>query len=128
MPVCPFHLFTFSVKASNGTFDFMIGTISADHNLNMYVDLLALDGQLVLCGVSPTPLQLGAFNLVGRRKTVSGSLIGGIQETRDCLEFSGRHNIISDCELIDASRVDEAYKRTLQSDVKYRFVIDCATI
>ena len=106
----------------------MIDTISADHNLNMYVDLLAFDGQMVLVGVSPSPLALGAFNIIGRRKTISGSLIGGIQETRDCLEFSGRHNIHSECEIIDATQVDKAFERTIKSDVKYRFVIDCSTI
>ena len=117
-----------AVAAATGTFNFMIDTISADHDLNMYVNLLALDGHMVLVGVSPSPLQLGAFNIIGKRKTISGSLIGGIKETRDCLEFSGRHNIISECELIDGSRVSEAYERTIKSDVKYRFVIDCSTL
>jgi len=117
-----------AVAAVNGTFNFMINTISADHNLSMYVDMLAFDGQLVLVGASPTPLQLGAFNIIGKRKSVSGSLIGGIEETRQMLEFSGRHNITSDIELIGADRVNEAYTRTIKSDVKYRFVIDCATI
>lgn len=93
-----------------------------------YTNLLATGGTMCMVGVPPTPLSLRTGALIGGRKTVGGSLIGGIKETQEMLDFCGRHNITCDIELIDAGRIDEAYRRTVASDVKYRFVIDTATI
>ncbi len=111
-----------------GTFDFILDTVSADHDINQYVHLLRRDGNLVLVGAPEKPLALGSFGLIFGRKSVSGSLIGGGAETQEMLDFCGKHNITSDVEVIAVHQINEAYDRLLKSDVKYRFSIDMATL
>ncbi len=111
-----------------GTFDFILDAVSADHDINAYLALLARDGNLTLVGAPEKPLQVAAFGLLFGRKSLSGSPIGGLAETQEMLDFCGEHNITSDIELIPMQKVNEAYERMLKSDVKYRFVIDMASL
>jgi len=111
-----------------GSFDFILDTIAAPHDINSYLGMLKPDGKMILVGAPPEPLSVQSFNLIFGRKTLSGSLIGGIKETQEMLDFCGQHNITCDIELIDATRINEAYDRTMASDVKYRFVIDTSTL
>jgi len=111
-----------------GTFDMILDTVSADHDINAYLSLLKLDGTLVLVGVPAQPLALSAMGLLMPRRQVAGSLIGGIAETQEMLDFCGRHGIACDVEIIPIQRINEAYERMLRSDVKYRFVIDMASL
>ncbi|NMD71254.1 NAD(P)-dependent alcohol dehydrogenase [Bacillus sp. DNRA2] len=111
-----------------GTFDLMINTVSAKINLNSYLSLLALDGALVNVGAPAEPLSLNVFNLIGHRRSFAGSMIGGIRETQEMLDFCAEHNITPKIEVISADQIDEAYERVLASDVKYRFVIDTSTM
>jgi alcohol dehydrogenase (NADP+) len=117
-----------AMAAHAGTFDFILDTVSADHDINAYLSLLKLDGTLVLVGAPPNPLGLSAFSLLFPRKSVAGSLIGGIPETQEMLDFCGKHGIVCDIELIRMQQINEAYERMLRSDVKYRFVIDMASL
>ena len=110
------------------TFDFVIDTVSADHALEPYVDLLRTDGTLVLVGVPEKPLALPAMAIILRRRSVSGSLIGGIRETQEVLDHCATHKIGADVELIRADQINEAYERLLRSDVRYRFVIDLQSL
>jgi len=114
--------------AAVNTCDIIIDCISAKHDVATYLSFLKTNGKLVMVGASPEPLSVHAFNLIPQRKTIAGSMIGGIRETEEMLEFCGRHNIVCDVEKIGADQVNEAYERTIKSDVKYRFVIDTATI
>jgi alcohol dehydrogenase (NADP+) len=116
------------MKKLAGTFDFIIDTVSASHDVNAFVQLLKLDGAMILLGAPPTPAQVAAFSLIGKRRKLSGSLIGGIKETQEMLDYCAEHNIMSDVEVIPMSQINEAYERMLTSDVKYRFVIDMATL
>lgn len=116
------------MKAQNGTFDFILCTVSASFDPALYMDLLSVDGKFIVVGVPPEKLSIGLGNLIHKRRTFAGSLIGGIQETQDMLDFCGRHNITCQIEMIDGSKVDESYERAVAGDVKYRFVIDTATI
>jgi len=111
-----------------GSFDFILDAVSAEHDINAYIQLLRRDGNLSLVGVPPKPLPVAAFALVFARRSLSGSLIGGIAETQEMLDFCGAHNITSDVEVIPIQKVDEAYDRLLKSDVKYRFSIDLASL
>lgn len=111
-----------------GSFDFILDTVSAEHNLNAYLDLLKLDGTLTLVGASPTPLPVAVGSLLFRRRQLAGSIIGGIRETQEMLDFCAEHNITADIEMIRIQQINEAYERLLKSDVKYRFVIDMATL
>ena len=111
-----------------GSFDFILDTVSAEHNINAYLDLIKLDGTMTLVGASPTPLPLAVGGLLFRRRQLAGSIIGGIRETQEMLDFCGEHGITSDIEMIKIQQVNEAYERLLKSDVKYRFVIDMASI
>jgi uncharacterized zinc-type alcohol dehydrogenase-like protein len=111
-----------------GTFDFILDTISAEHDINAYVQLLRRDGNITLVGASPKPLAVDAFGLLFRRRSLSGSLIGGIAETQEMLDFCGKHNITADVEVIPIQKVNEAYERMLRSDVKYRFSIDMSSL
>jgi uncharacterized zinc-type alcohol dehydrogenase-like protein len=111
-----------------GSFDFILDTVSADHDINAYLNLLARDGTVVLVGAPPTPLAVLAFALIPGRKSLSGSTIGGIAETQEMLDFCGEHNITSDVEVIPIQKINEAYERLLKSDVKYRFSIDMASL
>jgi len=109
-------------------FDFIIDTVSAQHNINAYLGVLKRDGVLCLVGAPPEPMPVGAFNLIVPRRQLAGSLIGGIAETQEMLDFCAEHGITCDIELIKIDQINEAYERMLKSDVKYRFVIDLATL
>ena len=110
-----------------GTFDFILDTVSAPHDYNAYLGLLRRDGTMILVGMPDKPVPLSAGPLImGRRKLV-GSLIGGIRETQEMLDFCAEHGVASDIELIPIARINEAYERMIKGDVRYRFVIDCAT-
>lgn len=111
-----------------GSFDFILDTVSAKHDINAYLNLLRLDGNLTLVGASPIPLEVSAFSLLMGRRNLSGSNIGGIAETQEMLDFCGEHNITADVEVIPIQKVNEAYERLLKSDVKYRFCIDMASL
>ncbi len=111
-----------------GSFDFILDTVSADHDINALIQQLKRDGNLVLVGAPEKPMELGSFGLLFGRKSVSGSLIGGLAETQEMLDFCGEHNLTSDVEVIAIQQVNEAYERLLKSDVKYRFSIDMASL
>ncbi|HEV8428922.1 MAG TPA: NAD(P)-dependent alcohol dehydrogenase [Pyrinomonadaceae bacterium] len=111
-----------------GTFDFILDTVSAEHDLKSYFNLLTRDGNITLVGAPPQPLNVAAFSLIGGRHSLSGSAIGGIRETQEMLDFCGEHNITSDVEVIPIQKANEAYDRLLKSDVKYRFSIDMASL
>lgn len=116
------------MAAHAGSFDFILDAVSATHDLNAYLNLLKRDGNLVLVGAPEKPLPVAAFPLLFRRRSLSGSLIGGLPETQEMLDFCGKHNITSDIEMIRMDQINDAYERMLKSDVKYRFVIDMATL
>lgn len=109
-------------------FDFILDTVSANHDLNTYLGLLKREGTLCLVGVPPEAAAVHAFGLVMGRKRLAGSLVGGLPETQEMLDYCAEHGIVSDVEVIPASAINEAYDRMLRSDVKYRFVIDMATL
>jgi uncharacterized zinc-type alcohol dehydrogenase-like protein len=111
-----------------GSFDFILDAVSADHDINAYIHLLRRDGNITLVGAPAQPLPAAAFGLIMRRRSLSGSMIGGIAETQEMLDFCGRHNITADVEVIPIQQVNEAYERLLRSDVKYRFSIDMASL
>lgn len=111
-----------------GSFDFILDTVSADHDLNAYLKLLLSDGHLVLVGASPKPFDVLSFSLIMGRRSLSGSCIGGIAETQEMLDFCGKHNITADVEVIPIQKVNEAYERMLKSDVKFRFSIDMSSL
>jgi len=110
------------------TFDFVIDTISGPHDMNTHLDLLKTDGTYILVGAPPEALSLSGFSLILRRRRLVGSLIGGIRETQEMLEFCGDHGLTSDVEVIPISQINEAYERVIQGDVKFRFVIDMASL
>jgi alcohol dehydrogenase (NADP+) len=114
-------------EAHAGRFDILFDTVSAEHDLNQYLNLLKLGGQLVLLGM-PNPTPVSAFPLVFGRRSISGSLIGGIAETQEMLDFCAEHGITCDIEVISMSEINEAYDRMMRSDVRYRFVIDMASL
>ena len=115
-------------KRLAGHFDLIIDTISAPHDYNQYLGMVRVDGAMVLLGVPPEPAPVAAFSLIGGRRSLSGSLIGGIKETQEMLDFCAEHNITSDIELIPVQQVNEAYGRMLKGDVRYRFVLDMKTL
>ncbi len=117
---------TFSKLANH--FDFILNTVSAPLQIGNYLNLLKVDGTLLVVGAPDKPLDLAVFPLIMKRRKILGSLIGGIKETQEMLDFCGKHNIMSDIELIDAPKINEAYERMLRSDVKYRFVINNKSI
>ena len=106
------------------SFDFILDTVSAQHNLDAFLQLLKRDGTLCMVGASPEPLPLQVFSLIMKRRQFAGSLIGGIGETQEMLDFCSQHGITSDIEIIPIQQINQAYERMLKSDVKYRFVID----
>ena len=108
--------------------DFILDTISADHDINAYINLLTRDGNLTLVGAPEKPFAVSAFSLLFGRRSISGSLIGGIAETQEMLDFCGMHNITADVEIIPIQKVNEAYERLVKADVKYRFSIDMASL
>lgn len=111
-----------------GSFDFILDTVSAEHDINAYINLLRHDGNLTIVGAPDKPLPVAAFTLIFGRRSFSGSLIGGIAETQEMLDFCGAHDITADVEVIPIQKVNEAYERMLKSDVKYRFSIDMASL
>ena len=111
-----------------GSFDFILDTVSAEHDINAYLNLLGLDGNLTLVGAPAKALGVSAFSLIMGRRNLSGSNIGGIPETQEMLDFCGQHNITADVEVIPIQKVNEAYERVLKSDVKYRFSIDMSSL
>ena len=111
-----------------GTFNFILDTIAVDHDINAYINMLGRDGNITLVGAPETPLQVSSFGLLLGRRSLSGSIIGGIAETQEMLDFCAEHNIIADVEVIPIQKVNEAYERLVKSDVKYRFSIDMASL
>lgn len=111
-----------------GSFDFILDTIAAEHDINAYLNMLGRDGNITLVGAPEKPLEVSAFALLFGRRSLSGSIIGGIAETQEMLDFCAGHNITSDVEVIPIQRINEAYERLLKSDVKYRFSIDMASL
>ncbi|MEP6727049.1 MAG: NAD(P)-dependent alcohol dehydrogenase [Bacteroidota bacterium] len=116
------------IKAAMGTFDFILDTVSAPHDFNMYLSLLRTDGIHICVGVPPEPASIAAFSLLGGRRSLAGSGIGGIKETQDMLDFCAEKNIVSDIEIINIKDIQTAYDRMVKGDVRYRFVIDMATL
>jgi len=111
-----------------GSFDLIINTVSVQLDWNLYLSLLKRDGALVLLGVPPTNPEVAAGSLIFGRRSLAGSLIGGIKETQEMLDFCGKHNITSDVEVIDIQSINEAYERMIKGDVRYRFVIDISSL
>lgn len=111
-----------------GTLDFILDTVSAPHEVEKYIALLKTNGTLCMVGASPDPHQVTSFSLIFGRRSLSGSLIGGIKETQEMLDYCGKHNITCDIEMIPIQKINEAYTRVLKSDVKYRFVIDMSSL
>ena len=116
------------LKGLANYFDFIIDTVSADHDYNMYLELLNTNGVMICVGAPPSPAQIPAFNLIFQRRSVVGSLIGGLPETQEMLDYCAEHNITSDVEVINIKDINDAYERMLKGDVRYRFVIDMATL
>jgi uncharacterized zinc-type alcohol dehydrogenase-like protein len=116
------------MKAYRGKLDFLLDCVSATHDIDAYLSLVKRDGALALVGAPEHPIPVSAFSLIVGRKSFSGSLIGGIKETQEMLDFCGQHNITADIELIPIQSINEAYERLLKGDVKYRFVIDMASL
>jgi len=117
-----------TLKPLRKSFDLILNTVSADLDINAYLNLLKLDGTLVVIGLPSNPYAVNAGSLLDGRRRIAGSMIGGIPEIQEMLNFCGEHSIVSDVEVISADYVDKAYERTVASDVKYRFVIDAQTI
>jgi uncharacterized zinc-type alcohol dehydrogenase-like protein len=111
-----------------GSFDFILDAVAAEHDINAYINLLRRDGNIVMVGAPDKPLPVSVFSLIFARRSFSGSLIGGIAETQEMLDFCGQRNITSDVEVIPIQKVNEAYDRLAKSDVKYRFSIDMASL
>ena len=111
-----------------GSFDFILDAVSADHDINAYIQLLRRDGNITLVGAPDKPLAVAVFGLIFKRRSLSGSPIGGIAETQEMLDFCGSHNITADVEVIPIQKVNEAYERLHKADVKYRFSIDMASL
>ena len=111
-----------------GYFDLIINTVSAEIDWNKYLELLKLDGSMVVVGIPEKEVPVGSFSLVAGRRSIAGSLIGGIKETQEMLDFCSKNGITSEIELIPIQKVNEAYKRVLNSDVRYRFVIDIKSL
>ena len=117
-----------AMTAQAGTFDFILYTISANVDINPYLQLLKRDGHMVMVGVPEKPPELQVFSLIMGRRSLAGSLIGGIAETQEMLDYCGKHNIVSDVEIIPIDKINEAYVRMLKGDVRYRFVIDMKSL
>ncbi|HHO8355097.1 TPA: NAD(P)-dependent alcohol dehydrogenase [Klebsiella pneumoniae] len=116
------------MQAHAGTFDFILDTVSAPHDLNVYLNMLHPEGNLTLVGASADKIDVSAYSLIFGGRSLSGSLIGGIAETQEMLDFCGQHNITSDVEVIGIQEINDAYVRLEKGDVKYRFSIDMSTL
>jgi len=119
---------TDEMRKHKGSFDFILNTVSAEHDINSYLQLLRRDGNMTLVGAPEKPHAVAAFSLIMKRRSLSGSNIGGIAETQEMLDFCGKHNITADVEVIPIQKVNEAYERLSRADVKYRFSIDMASL
>jgi len=117
-----------AMKAHAGTFDFILDTASAPHALEPYLALLKQDGTLTMVGLPEKPPTLHPFNLITKRISVAGSMIGGMPETQQMLDYCGQHNIAAEVEVIPIQKINEAFERMLRQDVKYRFVIDMSSL
>ena len=116
------------LKNLRNRFDFIVDTVSAPHDYNLYLNMLRTNGVMICVGVPPEPTQLVAGNLIFNRRSIGGSLIGGLPETQEMLDYCAEHDIVSDIELISISYINDAYERMLKGDVRYRFVIDMASL
>jgi uncharacterized zinc-type alcohol dehydrogenase-like protein len=116
------------MAAYRGKLHFILDAVSAEHDINAYLGLLRVDGSLALVGAPEHPLPVAAFSVIMGRKSFAGSMIGGIAETQEMLDFCGKHNIVADIEMIGMQEINEAYERLLKGDVRYRFVIDMASL
>ena len=116
------------VKSLANYFDFIIDTIAAKHDYNMYIGMIKTDGTVICVGAPPEPAEIPVFNLIFQRRSMAGSLIGGLPETQEMLDYCAEHDITSDVEVIDIKDINHAYERMEKSDVKYRFVIDMGTL
>jgi uncharacterized zinc-type alcohol dehydrogenase-like protein len=116
------------MRKHRGSFDFILDAVSAEHDINAYIQLLRRDGNITIVGAPDKPHAISAFSLLLKRRSLSGSLIGGIAETQGMLDFCGKHNITADVEVIPIQKVNEAYERLSRADVKYRFSIDMASL
>jgi uncharacterized zinc-type alcohol dehydrogenase-like protein len=116
------------MKELANTFNFIVDTVSAEHDYNEYLALLKTDGVMIVVGAPPQLIPVSAFQFIMGRRSLVGSLVGGIKETQEMLDYCAEHNITSDVEVINISQINEAYERTLAGDVHYRFVIDMATL
>jgi uncharacterized zinc-type alcohol dehydrogenase-like protein len=112
------------MAAAANTLDGIVDTVAIDHDFNTYVNLLDTNGKYVVVGLQPEPIKFGAFSLIGKRISFGGSLIGGIQETQEMLDFCSANNIVCDIEKVPMSYANEAFERMIKGDVKYRFVLD----
>jgi uncharacterized zinc-type alcohol dehydrogenase-like protein len=119
---------TEEMSKDEGGFDFILDAVSAEHDINAYLQLLRRDGNMTLVGAPDKPHAVAAFSLIFKRRSLSGSLIGGIAETQEMLDFCGKNNITADVEVIPIQKVNEAYDRLSRADVKYRFSIDMASL
>ncbi|MFZ1716420.1 MAG: zinc-binding dehydrogenase, partial [Saprospiraceae bacterium] len=119
---------TDQMKKHESYFDIILNAISAQHDYKKYLDLLALNGKMLLVGLPPENPKVDPFALIKNRRTIMGSMIGGTTETQEMLDFCAEHNIVSDIELIPIQKIDEAYDRMVKGDVRYRFVIDMSTL
>ena len=117
-----------TMKSLQNHFDFILNTVSAQHDYSTYLNLLRTNGTMIVVGVPPTPSQVPAFNLIAKRRSIIGSLIGGIKETQEMLDYCAEHSIVSDVEVIKIQDINEAYERMIKGDVRYRFVIDIASL
>ncbi len=115
-----------AMQAHASSFDLILDTVSADHDINTYINLLKRDAVLVLLGAPDRPTSLSVFPLLMKRRSIAGSGAGGIRETQEMLDFCSQHNVVSDIEIVPTTKINEAYKRLLANDVKYRFVLDIA--
>jgi uncharacterized zinc-type alcohol dehydrogenase-like protein len=115
-------------KNVKGYFDFILDTVSAQHDLKLYLSLLKTNGTHIIVGIPPEPLHVPTFSLMDRRKSIAASGIGGLPETQEMLDYCAEHNIVSDIEMIDIKDIHKAYDRMMKGDVRYRFVIDMATL
>lgn len=116
------------LKSLRNKFDFILNTVSAPHEYSTYLDLLNTNGTMIVVGAPETPSAVPAFNLIMKRRSIMGSLIGGIKETQEMLDYCAEHNIVSEVEVIPVQKINEAYERMLKGDVRYRFVIDIASL
>jgi uncharacterized zinc-type alcohol dehydrogenase-like protein len=117
-----------AVARSAEKFDYILDTVSAEHDMNQTLGLIRRDGTLIVVGVPPQPPQIHPFSLIPRRRAIAGSMIGGIRETQEMLDFCAERGIVSDVEVIPMAKINEAYDRMTRNDVRYRFVIDMATL